>query len=103
MRLALALWWVLMAGGAQGQDANWYESLKQPVTGLSCCSSSDCRVTKAEWRDGQWHARREDGSEVPIPPDIVLNEKAGQGPDGEAVLCAGTQRLYCFVPKDIGY
>jgi hypothetical protein len=108
IRLALALS-LALAGSAFAQEimdrGAWFESLKQPGTGMSCCSYVDCRVTASVWQAGQWWARLPEGGPlVPIPPEIVLTDKSGQGPDGEAVLCSGVgNKLFCFVPPALGF
>lgn len=86
-------------GHAQGHD--WYQELKQPGTGHSCCNGTmngiegDCRPTRAYLtEDGQWRALV-DGKWVLIPPRAVLNQLA---PDGRSHICASRSgMIYCFL------
>jgi len=74
-------------------ESKWYQSLKQPQSGASCCDISDCRkapvrdagdhweflAVRAEYGgngDDQWHA---------IPEDKWLRGKTN--PTGETVIC----------------
>jgi hypothetical protein len=82
------------AGFAQDRGA-WFKSLKQPVTGASCCDISDCRRADADWKDGQWWADVE-GQWTPIPKEKELKKTSI---DGEAYVCSGYGRkIFCFVP-----
>jgi hypothetical protein len=75
--------------------APWFESLRQPGTGISCCSIADCRPV--DYRVG------ENGYEVliedlwrPVPADKVLQGK--DNPLGRAVVCWTPVRgIVCFV------
>lgn len=86
---------------------DWFESLRQPGTGYSCCSISDCKkvpATDVDWRDGQWWAIVKDGKGVaewtPIPPEKELEK---QSIDGDAYVCSSpSRRIYCFVRPDFG-
>jgi len=76
----------------------WFRSLKQPVTGMSCCDVSDCRRTEADWRGGQWWAKVQD-SWTPIPPDKQLQKLSI---DGDAYVCSGPRgTIYCFIPPSM--
>jgi len=79
----------------------WFESLKQPGSGLSCCDISDCRRTEAEWRggnDGKWWATV-NGIWTPIPHDKELTKRSI---DGDAYVCASPNRyVYCFVKPNL--
>jgi hypothetical protein len=75
--------------------APWFNSLRQPGTGASCCSIADCRPvdyrpTKSGyevWINGQW---------MPVPPDKVLEGK--DNPIGRAVVCYTPMLgVMCFV------
>lgn len=60
--LAWALWGPSTADSAEFDRGAWFKSLKQPDTGYGCCDISDCHVTdEAEFRDGEWWARRSTG------------------------------------------
>lgn len=87
----LLLLFTVSAGGG-----SWFESLKQPETGVSCCDTSDCRATRAEYRTGQWWAEVL-GRMTPIPSNKVL--KTPLSFDGDAYVCASPHgAIYCFVP-----
>jgi hypothetical protein len=75
--------------------APWFEDLRQPDTGQSCCSIADCRP--ADYRivedhyeafvDDQWMA---------VPSDKVLRRL--DNPTGRAVVCwTRTLGIMCFV------
>jgi hypothetical protein len=86
-------------GHAENHD--WYQELKQPGTGFSCCNGTingvegDCRPTRAYLNDdGQWYALLE-GRWVVVPPRVVLKQLA---PDGRSHICASRSGLiYCFL------
>ncbi len=79
---------------ASSSVSKWYRSLRQPVTGISCCSEADCRATPARQRpDGSWQAML--GSEwIDIPPNLIIEDE--QHPGGQAVLCSSGATLFCF-------
>lgn len=109
------------------QRGAWFESLKQPGNGSSCCNLEDCQQTKArQLPDQSWQAVMTDsmGSRwVSIPPDKVVTKPLSV--DGEAYLCssAGSKGgwrssmyggdkyfeapsqglIYCFVPPIPGF
>src|SRR5436190_18728838 len=77
-------------GHAENHD--WYQKLKQPGTGYSCCNGTvngvegDCRPTRAYLQDdGTWKAMI-DGHWLQVPPRVVLQKLA---PDGNSHICAG--------------
>jgi hypothetical protein len=86
-------------GHAENHD--WYQQLRQPDTGFSCCNGTangiegDCRPTRAYLSDdGMWYALL-DGRWVPVPPRVVLKQLA---PDGRSHICASKSGLiYCFL------
>jgi len=86
-------------GHAENHD--WYQDLKQPGTGYSCCNGTmngvqgDCRPTRAFLtEDGTWKALV-DGRWTPVPPRVVLQKLA---PDGNSHICAGKSgMIYCFI------
>jgi len=86
-------------GHAENHD--WYQKLKQPGTGYSCCNGTvngvegDCRPTRAFLtEDGTWKALI-DGRWTPVPPRVVLKSLA---PDGNSHICAGKSgMIYCFI------
>ena len=84
--------------------ADWYKSLRQPLTGMSCCShegaNRDCFPTD-NWKElaggrfvvlinGEWH---------PVPAEKVVER---ENPTGHAVLCNKGVNIYCFVPIGAG-
>ena len=88
-------------GQGHAQNHDWYQELKQPGTGYSCCNGTtggtdgDCRPTRAYLTDeGQWRALI-DGKWVLVPPRVVLKQLA---PDGRSHVCASrTGVIYCFL------
>jgi hypothetical protein len=88
-------------GQGHAENHDWYQQLKQPGTGFSCCNGTtngvegDCRPTRAYLNDdGNWYALL-DGSWVPVPPRVVLKQLA---PDGSSHICASKSGLiYCFL------
>ncbi len=81
----------------------WFESLRQPGTGVSCCSISDCRIAETR-RDSEgyqvkidqtWHLSSAFWLRVPI--DKILDVYSN--PTGRAVLCYTPEAgILCFVP-----
>lgn len=100
-------------GHGHAERHDWYQQLKQPGTGISCCNgmttkpdgtvTGDCRPTRARVTDaGTWEAMI-DGRWTPIPPDVVLPAELNR----EAIyahVCASlaTKRIYCFLPAGSG-
>ncbi len=88
-------------GQGHSENHDWYEKLKQPGTGYSCCNGTingvegDCRPTRAYLNDdGQWYAQV-DGRWVLVPPRVVLQQLA---PDGRSHICASKSgMIYCFL------
>ena len=84
----------------------WFRSLKQPGSQISCCSLNDCDQTVAELRDGAWWAQVR-GIWRQIPPEKIV--KTPLSIDGEAYVCANPSmrpdltNIYCFVPPIPGY
>ena len=84
--------------GADPALRPWFESLKQPGTGVSCCSISDCRPVQYRLAPGagtrRWSARC--GSTCRMTRSCAIKKN----PLGRAVLCrspaSGT--IFCFVP-----
>lgn len=88
-------------GHGHAQSHDWYQELKQPGTGLSCCNGTingvegDCRPTRSYLNDdGVWYAML-NGRWVPVPPRVVLQRLA---PDGRSHICASKNgMIYCFL------
>jgi hypothetical protein len=74
---------------------DWFESLRQPGTGIPCCSIADCRLTA--------YRMSADGYEVPldgrwivVPADKVLNHIPN--PTGRGVVCySPPASIFCFI------
>jgi len=75
--------------------APWFEGLRQPGTGISCCSIADCRT--ADYRvthdgyeafiGGLWRE---------VPPERVLHRD--DNPTGRAVVCwTPATGVMCFI------
>lgn len=93
----------LLAGAAMARPppsadmslAPWFQSLRQPGTGMSCCSMADCRQTDFRIRDGHYQAMI-DGHWEAVPPEAVLQR--ADNPTGRAVVCYSRyQGIMCFV------
>lgn len=88
-------------GQGHADNHDWYQELKQPGTGYSCCngrtatSEGDCRPTRAYLNDdGMWYALL-NGRWVPVPPRVVLKQLA---PDGRSHICASKSgMIFCFL------
>jgi hypothetical protein len=84
----------------------WFESLREPGTGIGCCSEADCKVLAADelkqTKDG--YQVRVRNLWVAVPPDKVLEHQ--WNPTGGVVACYGPGRgaedqakivIFCFV------
>jgi hypothetical protein len=98
--MALLTAGTLRAASPEGADPNlhgWFESLKQPQSGISCCSIADCRPVDYKM-DGNGYEALIEARWVRVPDEKVLHGKPN--PTGRAVLCrspiSGT--ILCFVP-----
>jgi hypothetical protein len=89
-------------GHGHAENHDWYQKLKQPGTGYSCCNAQtaadpngDCRPTRAYLHDdGTWRAMI-DGRWIPVPPRAVLEQLA---PDGNSHICASKAgMIFCFI------
>lgn len=98
---------VVFAGTAIAKpppDANpalhgWFQSLRQPGTGLSCCGNSDCHILGSkQWRAGRGGYQVHIGNAwVGVPRGRVLEHQSN--PSGGAVACYDDRRIvFCFVP-----
>ena len=75
--------------------APWFQSLRQPGTGASCCSLADCRQADYRVQDGHYEAFV-DGSWRKVPPETVLQRS--DNPTGRAVVCYTPYRgVMCFI------
>jgi hypothetical protein len=75
--------------------APWYQGLKQPNTGISCCSIADCRAT--DYRtDGDHYEVLINDKWTIVPKDKVLQHF--DNPIGRAVVCwTPALGIMCFV------
>lgn len=89
-------------GEGHAENHDWYQKLKQPGTGYSCCNGAtngvegDCRQTRAyQTDDGTWRALI-NGQWKPVPPRVVLQQLS---PDGNSHICANKDGslIYCFL------
>ena len=75
----------------------WFESLKQPGSGVSCCSIADCRPVEYRLVAGGYEAFL-DAKWVHVPDDKVLHGLSN--PVARGIVCrspiSGT--ILCFVP-----
>jgi hypothetical protein len=73
----------------------WFEGLRQPGTGVSCCSISDCRPTDSRVVGDHYEALV-GGAWRPVPPDRVLPRM--DNPTGRAVVCwTPYTGIMCFI------
>jgi hypothetical protein len=86
----------------QGHDLmhGWYQSLKQPGTGISCCNNEDCRPTISRTLEGKIQVQV-DGEWTDVPPERIVNTPS---PDLGAHVCAPKRMgfshkalIYCVV------
>jgi hypothetical protein len=87
-----------MHGHGHDQLHAWYETLRQPGTGYSCCNNKDCRPTTARTR-GETIEVLVDGEWTVVPPSTILNENS---PDLNTHVCAPkgpwkTKPIFCVV------
>jgi len=75
--------------------APWFNSLKQPDSGISCCSIADCRPVDYRVVGNHYEAYIE-GQWLPVPPEKVLTR--ADNPTGRAVVCwTRVNGILCFV------
>src|SRR5579875_510632 len=73
----------------------WFQGLRQPDTGISCCSVADCRQTEYRASGGHYEALIQDRW-VSVPPQKVLSQT--ENPTGRAVVCwTPSTGIMCFV------
>jgi hypothetical protein len=88
------------AGAAPPPDADpslapWFQSLRQPGTGILCCSLSDCRATSSRMTASGYEALI-DNRWLPVPSNRVLEHTPN--PTGRAIVCyLPGQGILCFV------
>jgi len=75
--------------------APWFNSLRQPGSGISCCSIADCRPAEYRVVDNHYEAFIE-GEWRAVPPDKVLTR--ADNPTGRAIVCwTKLSGIMCFV------
>jgi hypothetical protein len=75
--------------------APWFNSLRQPGSGISCCSIADCRPVDYRTVDNHYEAYIE-GEWRAVPPDKVISR--ADNPTGRAVVCwTKLSGIMCFV------
>jgi hypothetical protein len=79
--------------------ASWIESLKQPGSGVSCCTIADCRPVDYRMAADGYEALL-DTSWVRVPDDRIV--RGTTNPAASAIICrspiSGT--IMCFVPAN---
>jgi hypothetical protein len=80
---------------ADPAQAPWFQGLRQPGTGISCCSIADCRP--ADWRiNNDRYEAFIGGAWRVVPPDKVLHRD--DNPTGRAVVCwTPATGVMCFI------
>ena len=99
-------------GQGHGERHDWYRTLEQPGTGLSCCNGrqvapdgtveGDCRPTRAfRGEDGQWRAMI-DGRWQAVPLHAVLDPALNREPLYAHICASPAGVIYCFLPGSPG-
>jgi hypothetical protein len=98
---------VLVAGGSVAAPpdnadpalAPWFQSLKQPGSGMSCCSIADCRPVDYRLASDHYEAYL-DKDWVRVPDDKILRGKIN--PLARGVVCRSpiSGAILCFVPAN---
>jgi len=75
--------------------APWFQGLRQPGTGMSCCSIADCRQTDFRTKGSHYEAMVE-GEWREVPQSTILEQI--ENPTGHAVVCYTPSRgIMCFI------
>jgi hypothetical protein len=75
--------------------APWFQGLRQPGTGISCCSMADCRQTDFRIAGSHYEALVE-GEWREVPRDKILDRT--DNPTGRAVVCyTPAGGIMCFI------
>jgi hypothetical protein len=89
---------VALAHETDDAHADWYRSLKQPLTGIACCShqgaSRDCDVVEARMAGSRYEVLHR-GRWLPVPAMALLLR--GDNPTGRPVACIVNGTVVCFV------
>ena len=75
----------------------WFESLKQPGSGVSCCSIADCRPVEYRLATDGYEAYL-DAKWVHVPDDKVLHGLTNPVARGIACRSPISGTILCFVP-----
>lgn len=77
--------------------APFFQSLKQPGSGASCCSIADCRPVDYRMAADGYEAKL-DGNWVRVPDERVLHGQTN--PTAHAIACRSPVNgsILCFVP-----
>lgn len=89
---------------SHGKLHGWYQGLKSPRTGYSCCSSMDCRAApEAKFENGHWTVVV-NGTRVEVPFDLIIKPDSTENPTVEAHVCHYSYGIsvLCFVPPSGG-
>lgn len=95
-------------GQGHAENHDWYQNLKQPGTGYSCCNGSvngvegDCRPTRAYLGDdGVWRALI-NGRWERVPPNVVLPAEQNREPFTAHICVSKSGYIYCFLEEQVG-
>ena len=77
----------------------WYQSLRQPLTGVGCCSVADCRPYNSRIVGGHYEIL-DHQNWLTIPDNVVLHR---ENKAGSAIACLRTQWNYGFGPPPPGF
>jgi hypothetical protein len=76
--------------------APWFESLRQPDSGASCCSTSDCRPVDFRTSGDHYEVFLQNRW-MEVPQHAILHRL--DNPTGRAVVCwTPVVGIMCFVP-----
>ena len=68
------------------EEAQYFQSLKQPDTGVGCCSQADCHYWNGEWKlEGYHYWVLVDSGWQQVPDNKIIEPNTS--PRGFAVLC----------------
>ena len=97
MLAAIAIAWARPPEGADPALHGWFDSLKQPGTGMPCCSVADCRPADYRLASGGYEALL-DNTWVRVPDNRIL--RGLSNPVGRAIVCRTpiSRAILCFVP-----